>query len=217
VPATPTQLPFNGRKVTFTTEDGIKLGGTLYGSGPRAVIFSNVSDGQQADWQPLIAPVAQRGLAVLTFDWRGLGESAGPANYLRCAEDMQAAIGFLRTQGVQQIVLAGASLGGIASVKNAAIKELAGLVVVGSPYKYPQLEISDQQLGAIMVPKLFVTSKNDRSIAASEVVYMYDHSPEPKKLHLYEGTAHGTAILATANRDHFIGLILDLIATALPG
>lgn len=217
VPATPTALPFNGKRITFTTEDGIKLGGTLYGGGPRAVIFSNVGDGRQADWQPLIGPLVQRGLAVLTYDWRGLGESAGPTNYLRCATDLQAAIGFLRAQGAQRIVLAGASLGGIASVKQATIKELAGLIVVGSPYKVPQLEIGAQELGAIVVPKLFVTSKGDKVVAASEVVFLHDTSPEPKKLQIYDGDAHGTAILQTADRDHFIGLILDLITTALPG
>jgi alpha-beta hydrolase superfamily lysophospholipase len=217
VPATPTPLPFNGRRITFTTEDGIRLGGTLYGGGPRAVILSNVGDGRQADWQSLIAPLTQRGLAVLTYDWRGLGESAGPANYLRCATDLQAAIGFLRAQGVRQIVLAGASLGGIASVKQATIAELAGLVVVGSPYTVAGLEISAQELGAIAVPKLFVTSKGDRVVAASEVVHLYDISREPKKLQVYEGDAHGTAILRTPDREHLIALILDLVATAFPG
>jgi alpha/beta superfamily hydrolase len=215
-PVTPTPLPFAGRRVTFTTEDGVKLGGTLYGSGPRAVIFSNVGDGRQIDWQPLIAPLTQRDLAVLTYDWRGLGESAGTANYLRCATDLQAAIGFLRAQGARQIVLAGASLGGIASIKQATIAELAGLVIVGSPYTVSQLEISAQELGAIVVPKLFVTSKGDKVVAASEVVHLCDISPEPKKLQVYDGDAHGTAILLTPDRDHFIALILTLIATALP-
>src|SRR5262249_54291878 len=92
-----------GQAVTFTTADGVVLGGTQYGRGAQAVIFSNIGNGQQADWQDLPQRVAQAGALALTYDWRGLGASRGAPDYTLSAQDLAAAIRWLRAGGVKHM------------------------------------------------------------------------------------------------------------------
>lgn len=218
-PATATAMAHmstGGRVVSFKTQDGITLGGALFGTGPRAVIFSNIGNGVQADWQELPALLAQQGYLVLTYDWRGFGASGGAQDYVASTQDLAAAIELIRAQGATRIILAGGSLGGIASIKNARIAELAGLVVISSPRNAPKLLIADEEIAAIKAPKLFVGSTQDTIIPYSETEAMYKLAIEPKTLQTFSGAAHGTDILKSADHDALARLLLDFIAASLP-
>src|SRR5512136_565205 len=65
------------RVVTFTSDDGVTLSGTLFGSGTSAVIFSHMFPTDQTSWTPIAKDLAGRGYLVLTYDFRGYGASQG--------------------------------------------------------------------------------------------------------------------------------------------
>jgi pimeloyl-ACP methyl ester carboxylesterase len=218
--ATPGATPVAARTITFTTEDGATLGGTIYGSSASGswVILSNNGDGRQANWQPLVDALVARGYAVLTYDWRGLGASSGSTqNWMLAPRDTQAAIGAARANGAQRLILGGGSLGGITSVKQAGSPGVAGIVVVSSPTNVAPLTISAQEMAGIAVPKLFVASKQDQVVPVAQTQLLYDYAPQPKALQIYDGSAHGTNLLTSGDRDHVIGLIADFVAATFAG
>lgn len=213
---TPAAALSAGQAVTFTTDDGVVLGGTVYGSGTRAVIFSNIGSGLQPDWQELPRLVAQHGDVALTYDWRGFGASGGQQDYSLSQKDLAAAIRLIRARGAKQIVLVGASLGGMASLMNAAIPELAGLVVLSSPQQAPHFIVTPEEVAAITAPKLFVASRQDTTVAYSATTALYDLASRPKTLLTYAGAAHGTDILKTADHDDLVQRILDFVVQSMP-
>jgi alpha-beta hydrolase superfamily lysophospholipase len=214
--AVSTSISITPQKISFKTDDGFTLGGTWYGQGSHAVILSNVGDGTQPDWQELPGELAQRGYLALTFDWRGFGTSAGKRDYTLSPIDLKAAIDFIRSQGATKIILVGASLGGMASLKNASLPELAGVIVISSPRQVPNLVISLDELKAITVPKLFIGSLQDTIVLYAETSALYQIAIEPKLLKSYAGSAHGTDILKTDDRAGFVKTITDFITTNLP-
>ena len=169
-----------GRVVTFKTADGFTLGGTLYGGGPRAVILSNIGSGMQADWQELPGLLAERGYMVLTYDWRGFGASGGAQDYVASVQDLAAAIDQVRAQGATRIVLAGGSLGGIASIKNAQIAGLAGLVVMSSPLQRAQTAHRGRRNCRHHGAQAVRRQHPDTTVSYSEMATMYKAALKPK-------------------------------------
>src|SRR5215216_4351950 len=107
--------------VTFSTSDGGEISGELYGSGKTAVIFSVMGNCKRG-WREFAQLTAAQGLMALTYQWRGCRES-GPVDedeIQKFVDDLRGAIQFMRGQGAEKIILAGASLGGSASAKLAA-------------------------------------------------------------------------------------------------
>jgi alpha/beta superfamily hydrolase len=134
---------------------------------------------------------------VLGYDFRGFGQSLGtfdPATTL--VEDLQAAVAFVRQQGATSIILLGASMGGMATAKVAASEKVAAVAILSAPLDWNGLSISDEELKATSVPKLFINSEQDSY--ANSTTHMYNVSSPPKELHLYPGNAHGTDIFFLA-------------------
>ena len=79
----PTVTPIPFETVTFTTEDDVRLAGTLFGSGEIAVVMAHQGTygADQTTWQPFARLLAERGYAALTFDFRGVGQSEGVLGY----------------------------------------------------------------------------------------------------------------------------------------
>ena len=219
-PATPAATPVAARTITFATEDGATLGGTIHGtaSSNNWVILSNNGDGRQANWQPLAEALARRGYAVLTYDWRGLGASSSSArDWTLAPRDTQAAVTAARANGAQRLILGGGSLGGITSIKQAGSPGVAGIVVISSPSNVAPLTISAQEMAGIAVPKLFVASRRDQIVPLEQTVLLHDNAPQPKALHTYDGSAHGSDLLTSGDRDHLVNLVADFVAATFAG
>jgi len=81
--------------------------------------------------------LARHGIAVLRFDFRGLGGSKGvfaDSNFLTNIDDIRAAVGFLTKEIEAPQLLIGHSLGGAAMMAIAPeIKSARGLVTLASP------------------------------------------------------------------------------------
>src|SRR3954467_8641213 len=86
----------------------------------------------------LARALARERLAVLRFDFTGLGESEGEfaqSHFSACVEDLQAAAEFMAARGLPVRLLVGHSLGGTASLAAAGKSEpLQAIATIGAPF-----------------------------------------------------------------------------------
>ena len=202
------------RTVTFQTEDGITLSGTLFGKGEVGVVLSHMFPTDQTSWHAFAQALADDGYLALAYDFRGYGQSGGEKRVDQIDRDVRAAAAFLRGQGAQRIVLIGASMGGTASVKAAGSVRADALVVISSPQSFEGLTASEDDLKSFEGPSLWIGSRNDTATPGSEA--MYALANEPKALHIYEGSAHGTYIFDTGDGPDLTRRLIDFVASSLP-
>lgn len=223
-PNDPTAAPLEeiiaSHEVTFDTPDGATITGELYGSGKTAVIFS-VMGNCKPGWRELAQLTAAQGLMALTYPWRDCGP-AGPISEEKLIQnfvnDARGAVNFVREQGAENIILAGASLGGIASARLAIESKANGLIIFASPPKIPnhefRIEASDLDVN---IPKLFLTTERDSVVPFSQSRLLFDMAAEPKEWQTYPGTAHGTDLFAEENgkeaQDRILAFILAIAKT----
>jgi fermentation-respiration switch protein FrsA (DUF1100 family) len=129
--------------VSFATEDGLTLGGWYVPGHPGAaeqkkttVIVFNGNAGNRSFRAPLAAALAERGLSVLLFDYRGYGGNPGSPTEEGLAADARAARRFVagRARG-DRVVYLGESLGtGVAvrlAVEQPALSGVEGPALSG--------------------------------------------------------------------------------------
>lgn len=145
-------LPYRVRAVSFRAPDGVRLAGTLElprapGPHPAVVLVAGSGphdrDGAVAGHRPFLVladHLVRRGIAVLRFDERGVGESGGDfaaATTADLAADVDAALDWLLTQpevDAARTGLLGHSEGGvIAPMVAAGRDDVAFLVLLGAP------------------------------------------------------------------------------------
>lgn len=223
-PRAPTPLPqptatpsaTGARAVTFTTSDGAELQGTLYGSGTTAVVLSNMGDNDPAPWQAFAPQLAARGYTVLTYSFRFPKNADGfdKARAQQTLEDLRAAIAFAQRAQPQQLVLVGASLGGMVTAKAAGAAQASAVVILAAPAELPAFDfrVETAELQALTMPKLVIGSEQDNTVPFADTQRMYDLAPEPKQLHSYPGSAHGVQLLAGAEAGDLAARLIDFIA-----
>ena len=205
-------VPLENNIVTFSTSDGATIAGELYGTGKTAVIFS-VMGNCTPGWREFAQLTAAQGYMALTYQWRGCKTNSVDDVLIRkFVEDARAAIAFAREQGVERIILAGASLGGCASAKLAAESGASGLIVLASPPAIPQwdFEIQSADLDT-EIPKLFITAENDDTVPPDATRALYDLAAAPKEWQTYPGSAHGTELFEGEHKSALQGRLLEFI------
>lgn len=217
-PGNPTAAPLDDiirlHSVTFDTPDGASITGELYGAGKTAVIFS-VMGNCKPGWREFAQLTAAQGLMALTYLWRDCGES-GPTNEAELirnfVNDARGAIDFVRSRGAEEIILAGASLGGLASAKLAIESQASGIIVFASPLQIPgwDFKIESAELNT-NIPKLFLTAEEDYVVPLDDSRALYDLTAEPKEWQTYPGNEHGTELFATDVGEAVQLRILDFI------
>lgn len=165
--------------------------GRLYGTGPTALVFSNMDTNDQGEWAPAVDAFSDRHM-VLTYDYpEHLDDQS------RVVED---AVAVVTGAGATQVILVGASRGGVASLKaaarNAGNGSVVGVVALSAPIEYEgTIFYSDDELGGITIPKLLINSEDDDG--AKDTRRMFDLFRSPKEMALYPGSAHGTELFLT--------------------
>ncbi|HLZ59409.1 MAG TPA: alpha/beta fold hydrolase [Ktedonosporobacter sp.] len=213
---TPTIPTVPSRPVQFQTPDHIQLAGLLWGQGKTFVICSHELRTSKLIWQRSGLPqlLATRGYQVLTYDFRGNADSGGTNDVNKLDVDLHAAVAFARLQGATKIVLMGSSMGGTATLNVASTEHVAAVVTLSAPQMFGP-NVTDAQVQAISAPKLFINSKDDDY--ASDTQHMYDIASQPKAIHLYDGSAHGTAIFDETEFDaDLVQRILTFIGQYAP-
>jgi pimeloyl-ACP methyl ester carboxylesterase len=173
----------------------------------------------QRDWEEFARLLAGQGLPAFTLDFRCHGESGCDASTPEAhLADLRAAFGLLRERGYRRIACVGASLGARACISAALYEEMAGLAFLAGVepgvvegWEYPRDLVSPD------MPKLFVVTEYDPySAVRTAVPALYEVSPEPRELHIFPGTAHGTELFATEYGEEFRGLVAGFLLRALP-
>lgn len=174
------------QKVTFVTEDGITLAGTLIQQGPNYVILSYQWHASQYVWQDFASELVDQGYSVLMYDYRGVGDSGGTFDPDQATKDVTAAYQFLQSRGVQSVVMIGASMGASSTYK--AALRVKGAVLVSPGFVFDKAALRGPQ-----GPLLFITSTYDSARQSGEEIFAA--SSEPKQLFISRGQAHGNAII----------------------
>ncbi|MBN1428619.1 MAG: alpha/beta hydrolase [Anaerolineae bacterium] len=198
-------------EINFTTVDDATLYGILYGQGDVGVILAPSYPNGAEGWAPFAEEIAAQGYRVLTFDFRGQGQSKGERSFADAPADLDAAIAVVRENVAERVVLIGAGLGGMASIRAASQNEgVLGLVVISSPRMIEDFEISDQDLSGLKVPSLWLGTRNDM---LHNIEDMYEAAGRAdKQFWIYEGSSlHGTYILEGADAPDLKQRLLEFI------
>ncbi len=201
--------PGEPKEVVFMTSDGLTIHGLLFGKGKTGVILSHMYPSDQDSWYDVAVVLAAKGYHVLTFDFRGYGNSEGDKDIAVIYRDVEAAWDFLEGQGIEKVFLIGASMGGTASLKVVGQRPAAGVVTLSSPVSFRGLDAADE-VEEITAPKLFLAGEgNDYDVAGAQE--FFGLAKEPKEIMFFPGSAHGTDMLEGEEGLEVLKVILDFV------
>jgi pimeloyl-ACP methyl ester carboxylesterase len=119
----------------------ITLEGAVWGrGGDTAVVFAHSYPTTQDAWAGFASQVAGRGLLVLTFNFRGYGQSQGTRDPSRADLDLEGAIAHAKSLGARRVLVVGASMGGTAALIVGSRQSLAAVVAVSAPVSFRGLD-----------------------------------------------------------------------------
>jgi uncharacterized protein len=127
--------PPGAEKATFTTSDGLELGGWFFpaeGTKGRAVLVCNGNAGNRSHRVLLAEALRDRGWAVLLYDYRGYGGNPGRPSEQGLAKDARAALSWLAGRDdvdADRIAYFGESLGAGVAAGLAAERPPVALVL----------------------------------------------------------------------------------------
>ena len=205
--------------VSFSSADGVKLEGRLFGNGSVGVVLSHMLPADQTSWWGFARELSEGGYMALAFDFRGFcpggdaGCSEGEKDIGAMWQDVVGAIGFLRSEGATQVMLVGASMGGTASLVGAAQDgvEVSVVVTLASPVGIDGLAADANLLTRITAAKLFIAGTGDRFGAAEAAQRLYAQSPLPKRVEIVTSNDHGTDLLTGNQSGRVQTLILGYL------
>ncbi|HTC68941.1 MAG TPA: alpha/beta hydrolase [Acidothermaceae bacterium] len=192
--------------------DGVGLGVIELGAGKRGVLMLPEYQASACEWAVEAQGLVSAGFHVLLLEYRCTSPSDCPSDTDAQSDlslDAQAGVGALRTAGATKVVIVGASAGGtLAVVAGAAAGSLVnGVVDLSGPgdvsYLYgtaPGRMNSQTAAPHLLVPTLFVVSKDDPSTSVDEITAVYNAVPkQPKQLMVLPAEGgHGWDTLAYA-------------------
>lgn len=202
--------------VNFQTSDGIQLSGRIFGDGPTAVILAHMGGVTQGSWYTMARMLSEAGFTVMTFDFRGVGQSEGFRVLSMAPNDLMAAVELLEGRGYDRIACVGASYGGTACMAVAKEYPFIALGVLSSRYSEGNPNgITRDELAVLTMPKLFISSESDHLNIPNIIQEMYDVSQEPKQIIFYPGGYHGTAIFLSPSGSDLEQALLNFLLPLL--
>jgi pimeloyl-ACP methyl ester carboxylesterase len=183
--------------VRFPTAGGTSVAGVVQGTGRTAVLLFHQTQADVCQFAWYATGLVGAGYQVLLVDFTGDGVSdRGSATP---AEDVAAAVTFMRARGVSRVALVGASKGAIAVVGAAPVVRPPVQVVVSlsPPVRFQGVDGPAAAPGVTM-PVLYAVAKGDGRFPA-ETQQLHDATPAGpgRRLLLTEGSGHGVVLLRT--------------------
>jgi pimeloyl-ACP methyl ester carboxylesterase len=185
----------------FEAADGTRLSGVVLGQGRTGVILAHQRWFNLCSWMPFARELTEQGYRVLAFDFRGFGASSAPRGRAARSLDLDVAAGveYLRRQGVDRVVLVGASMGATAALMDAASADagatgVAAVVSISGPARFYEMD-AGLAVKRMRVPVLFIASSEEGSYArAARLMYNTAGSPS-RRMVLVPGRTHGIGLL----------------------
>jgi fermentation-respiration switch protein FrsA (DUF1100 family) len=206
-------------QVTFTTRDDVQLHGWFVPatqSPARATLLvCNGNAGNRAYRAELARAFRPHGVAMLLFDYRGYGDSAGSPSERGLALDARAARSYLLSRpdvDATRLVYFGESLGAAVAVELAAEHPPAALVLrspftsmadVGS-HHYRMLPVrlllrdryaAIDRIARVRAPLLVIAGNADRIVPLEQSRRVHDAAGSSKAFVVIEGADHNDATL----------------------
>jgi predicted alpha/beta-hydrolase family hydrolase len=201
------------RTVDFTAADGVSLRGHVFGTGQVGIVLAHMYPADQTSWFDTAQELAAKGYLVLTFDFRGYGESSGSKQIELIGRDVEAAIAQIRSLGAASVGLVGASMGGTASLVAAAEVPVDAVATLSAPVEFQGLSAS-QAVAGVVAPKLFLAEEKD--VGATGAEQLDDLAMPPKEMEIFPGSDHGTDMLAGSSGEAVRARLFDFLLRNLP-
>jgi uncharacterized protein len=224
VPPVATSLP-GAEDVSFETADGLRLRGWFapaMGSRARATaLVFNGNAGDRSFRVPLAGALAELGLSVLLFDYRGYGRNPGRPSEQGLLADARAARGYVAARAdvdPARLVYFGESLGAAVALA-LAVEQPPAALVLRSPFTsladvgrahYPFLPVSlllrDRfdslgQIERLTCPVLVIAGQQDRIVPPEQSRRLYEAARGPnKRFALISGADHNDLELLAGAR-----------------
>jgi dienelactone hydrolase len=190
----------DAKRVWFRAGDGALLDGAEVGDGDVGVVLAHESESDLCQWLPFAKTLANHGYRAFAFDMRGSGSSPPQfaARATRNDLDVVGAAAELRSLGAKKVFIAGASLGGAATL--AAAPEVdpqpAGVISFSGE---PQLLNAEQAAPKIKTPLLILIARKDGYSSVEDNRRFVNASPSTdKQLEVYPADWHGWDLLYRA-------------------
>jgi len=198
------------------------------------IIFYHGAGGNISTYTPIIRPLVNAGYQVFAVDFRGYGKSTGKPTHLNIANDAQIIFNaILKKEEFKNLpaIIYGASMGTQIATKMAKDNQekIPALILDGTISSFTDmalLYVPEEQKAMIAqyvtspysakedikkienLPKLFIHSKNDKSVPFSQGELVFNNSLEPKIFWEYEGNHIDASVKA---KTEFIERINNLI------
>ncbi len=208
-------------KVFFISE-GQKISGVLHlpdGENPPCVIASHglLSSKESEKYIALGERISSEGMAMLRFDFRGIGESEGSEEDNTVSKkiaDLSAAVDFVRSYtGLgESVALIGSSLGGFISlIKTSVDERVKATVVWATPHHLDDLKSKERDESTPLPPEAFfedlprhrllpllskvsrcmvIHGEEDELVPVEQAWEVFYHLAEPKEIHVIEKANH---------------------------
>ena len=231
VPPADSVIP-GARDVVLHTSDDLSLGAWFVPAEEPdrglAVLVANGNAGDRAVRAPLARALAQEGLAVLLFDYRGYGDNPGSPSEDGLARDVRAARTYLVDEAglaPDRVLYYGESLGSAVVTELAAEHPPAGLVLrspfvdlasVGQthyPFLPVRLLLKDryllvEHLADVKVPVTVVYGSADTIVPPEQSRTVAESAPRLSRLVEVAGADHNDRALLDG--DALVGAVVDL-------
>jgi esterase/lipase len=179
----------------------------MLGTGAVGIVLVHQIDASHCQWAPYGKQLAERGYRVLLVDLGGYGSS-------KPDQDVKQAVGYLRQQGLQSIVLIGASLGGTASLSAAVIvtPPVIGVISLSGPVRINGMDLS-VRIRALVSPVFYIAGVDD-GLFGTDAQALYDSTVEERKqILLADSSLHGVALVSIPTASAAMDQWLRTVAT----
>lgn len=215
----------DSRPLMFASIDGVQLAGRLFGpaDATAGIVLAHMMPADQSSWFDFADLLGGQGYRVLTFDFRGYcpggdaGCSGGKKDVAKIWQDVEGAVGLLRSEGVRRIGLVGASMGGTASlvVASQAGQGIDAVVTLSAPDSIEGLIAGPDVVQTVSAAKLFLAGNGDASAAQTAQAF-YDETIQPKRVEILTTNDHGTDLLQGNQGEIATKMILDWLGQHVP-
>lgn len=230
------EMVAGSRDVVLQTSDGLRLGAWFVPArgAPRdmAVLVANGNGGDRAGRAPLAVALAEQGLSVLLFDYRGYGANAGSPSEEGLARDVRAARRYLVDDAgfaPADLLYFGESLGAAVVTELATEHPPAGLLL-RSPFvdlasvgrfHYPALPVGlllrdrypvAEHLARVDVPVTVVYGAADSVVPPEQSRSVSEAAPRLRRLVVVDGADHNDRVLLDG--DQLVREVVELASVS---
>ena len=207
-PSSVPETSMNTERITFKTSDNVNIVGIYYkAAGNAGILLLHMMSATKENWEAFAEKLQVAGFNVLAIDLRGHGESGGGPNgfqnfsdaeHQASIHDVEAAIEFLKSKGISEIGIAGASVGAnLALWYQAEHLEIKKIILLSAGFNYYGIE-AKQYAQAIKTDQsvYFVGDEDDMRKSGHSAADMsrelYALTSAKKEITIYKGSGHGT-------------------------